>query len=192
LRTILQQSNSLSAAAPDWLSLGFDHRTPYETFNHRFTWGTAGRNQQVHQRTRILLVIRNIRDPFRFTLEVGDSGHLRLIGGRITNRFLSITWIFFNFTLTSFLKTLLTGSSCKLGVGHLIMDFGKGRTVSRIGPPPFPIFLVRRFPIAIFHGPMGNYMSFKWMREIIFKPVTFPPSDFEYLPNPLKSNWIMI
>jgi len=72
LEIILQQPNSLSAATPEWLELGVEHRTRYETFNHSFTRGTAGSNQQVHQRTRLLLGIKNIWDPVRFTLEVAD------------------------------------------------------------------------------------------------------------------------
>jgi hypothetical protein len=72
LKTILQQPNSLSAVTPEWLELGIEHRTRYETFNHSFTRGTAGSNQMVAQRTRFLLGIKDIWDPVRFTLEVAD------------------------------------------------------------------------------------------------------------------------
>jgi len=45
LTIFLQQPNSLSAATPDWLELGVEHRTRYETFSQSFTRGTAGSNQ---------------------------------------------------------------------------------------------------------------------------------------------------
>ncbi|HBP88909.1 MAG TPA: hypothetical protein DD706_14580, partial [Nitrospiraceae bacterium] len=72
LKTILQQPNTLSALTPEWLDLGVEHRTRYETFDQSFTKGTAGSNQMVAQRTRILLGIKDIWDPIRFTLELAD------------------------------------------------------------------------------------------------------------------------
>ncbi len=72
LKTILQKPNTLSALTPEWLDLGVEHRTRYETFNQIFTKGTAGSLQMVAQRTRILLGIKGIWDPIRFTLELAD------------------------------------------------------------------------------------------------------------------------
>jgi len=47
LKTILQQPHSRSAAAPEWLDFGVDHRTRYEMFNQSYTKGTAGSDQMV-------------------------------------------------------------------------------------------------------------------------------------------------
>ena len=131
LKTILQQPNSLSAMTPDWMDLGVEHRTRYETFNHSFTRGTAGSNQQVHQRTRVLLGIKDIWDPLRFTLEVADFR--APVADRGQNHeptfvnHLDIFQLHVDLVSQNFLGT---GSPGKLEVGRLIMDFGKGRLVA--------------------------------------------------------------
>jgi hypothetical protein len=131
LKTILQQPNSLSAATPEWLDLGVEHRTRYETFNHSFTRGTAGSDQMVAQRTRILLGIKDIWNPFRFTLEVADfrapvADHGQDHQPNFVNH-LDIFQLHLDLVSQNFLGT---GNSGKLEVGRLIMDFGKGRLVA--------------------------------------------------------------
>ena len=131
LKTILQQPNSLSAATPEWLDMGIEHRTRYETFNHSFTRGTAGSNQQVHQRTRILLGIKDIWDPVRFTLEVADFR--TPVADREQDRnpifvnHLDIFQLHVDLVSQNFFGL---GSSGKVEVGRIIMDFGKGRLVA--------------------------------------------------------------
>ncbi len=131
LKTILQQPNSLSAATPEWLDVGVEHRTRYETFNHSFTRGTAGSNQQVHQRTRMLLGIKDIWDPVRFTLEVADFRTPVADRGQDRNpifvNHLDIFQLHVDLVSQNFLGS---GSSGKLEIGRLVMDFGKGRLVA--------------------------------------------------------------
>ncbi len=131
LKIILQQPNTLSAAAPEWMDLGVEHRTRYETFNHSFTRGTAGSNQQVHQRTRMLLGIKDIWDPVRFTLEVADfRAPVADRGQDHEPNFvdhLDIFQLHVDLVSQNFLGT---GNSGKLEIGRLIMDFGQGRLVA--------------------------------------------------------------
>ncbi|GJL49670.1 MAG: hypothetical protein NPIRA01_08970 [Nitrospirales bacterium] len=131
LTAILQQPNSLSAATPEWLDLGVEHRTRYETFDHSFTRGTAGSNQQIHQRTRILLGIKDIWDPIRFTLELADFraplADREQDQSPIFVNHLDIFQLHLDVVTDNFLGTGLSG---KLEVGRLIMDFGQGRLVA--------------------------------------------------------------
>jgi len=131
LKTILQQPNSLSAMTPKWMDLGVEHRTRYETFNHSFTKGTAGSDQMVAQRTRILFGIKDIWDPLRFTLELADfRAPVADRGQEHQPNFvdhLDIFQLHFDLVSQNFLGT---GSAGKFEVGRLIMDFGKGRLVA--------------------------------------------------------------
>ena len=131
LKIILQQPNSLSAMTPKWMDLGVEHRTRYETFNHSFTKGTAGSDQMVAQRTRILFGIKDIWDPIRFTLELADFRAPVADRGQehqpIFVDHLDIFQLRLDLVSQNFLGT---GSSGKFEVGRLIMDFGKGRLVA--------------------------------------------------------------
>jgi hypothetical protein len=131
LKTLLQQPNTLSAATPEWLELGVEHRTRYETFNNSFTRGTAGSNQQIHQRTRILLGIKDIWDPVRFTLEVADFRTPVADRGQDHNpifvNHLDIFQLHVDLVSPNFLGT---GSFGKFEVGRLVMDCGQGRLVA--------------------------------------------------------------
>lgn len=64
LKTILQQPNTLPALTPEWLDLGVEHPTRYETFNQSFTKCTAGSDHMVAQRTRFLLGIEGYLGPY--------------------------------------------------------------------------------------------------------------------------------
>jgi len=131
LKTILQQPNSLSALTPEWLDLGVEHRTRYETFNQSFTKGTAGSDQMVAQRTRVLFGIKDIWDPVQFTLELADfRAPVADRGQEHQPNFvdhLDIFQLHLDLVSQNFLGT---GSSGKFEVGRLIMDFGKGRLVA--------------------------------------------------------------
>lgn len=52
LKAVLQQPNTLSALKREWLDLGVEQRTCYETFSQSFTKGTTGNDQMVAVRTR--------------------------------------------------------------------------------------------------------------------------------------------
>lgn len=70
----------------DWLDIGIEHRTRYETLDHRFRLGETGSDQQLPQRTRIRLGISKITGPFGFLLEFEDDrGHLTDSGSTVTN-----------------------------------------------------------------------------------------------------------
>ncbi len=131
LKTILEQPHSLSAATPEWLDVGIEHRTRYETFNHSFTRDAAGSNQMVAQRTRMLLGIKDIWDPLRFALEVADFR--APVADRGQNHepnfvnHLDVFQLHFDLLSQDFLGTKTFG---KLEVGRMVMDFGKGRLVA--------------------------------------------------------------
>ena len=131
LKTVLQQPNTLSALTPEWLDLGVEHRTRYETFNQSFTKGTAGSDQMVAQRTRILLGIKDIWDPIRFTLELADFRAPVADRGQDHNPnfvdHLDIFQLHLDLVSQNFLGT---GTSGRLEVGRLVMDFGEGRLIA--------------------------------------------------------------
>ena len=116
---------------PDWVEFNVEHRTRYETFDHSFTQGTAGSNQQIHQRTRVLFGIKDIWDPVRFTLEVADFRTPVADRGQDHNpifvNHLDIFQLHVDLVSADFLGS---GTSGKLEVGRLVMDFGKGRLVA--------------------------------------------------------------
>ncbi|MDH5429477.1 MAG: alginate export family protein [Nitrospirota bacterium] len=131
LTILLQQPNSLSAATPDWLELGVEHRTRYETFSQSFTRGTAGSNQQIHQRTRLLLGIKNIWDPVRFTFEVADFRTPVADRGQDHNPIFVNHLDIFQLHLDLVSQNIFgTGTSSKLEIGRVVMDFGQGRLVA--------------------------------------------------------------
>lgn len=59
--------------AADWLDIGFSERFRYETLDNRFRAGDTGSDQQVPQRTRIGIGIKQIAGPLRFRFEFEDS-----------------------------------------------------------------------------------------------------------------------
>ena len=70
----------------DWLDIALEHRTRYETLDHRFKLGEVGSDQQLPQRTRLRLGIRNILGPVGFMAEFEDDRvHLDDSGSTITN-----------------------------------------------------------------------------------------------------------
>ncbi len=85
----------------------------------------------VAQRTRILLGIKDIWDPIRFTLELADFRAPVADRGQDHNpNFVDHLDIFqLHLDLVS-QKFLRTGTSGMLEVGRVIMDFGKGRLVA--------------------------------------------------------------
>src|SRR5690606_18588518 len=126
LQTIFEHPHSLSAATPDWLDLGIEHRTRYETFDESFIRGTAGSNQQVHQRTRVFFGIKDIWDPFRLTVEVADfrapvADRRQDHEPNFVNH-LDIFQLHLDLVSQDFFGT---GRFAKLEAGRLIMDFGK-------------------------------------------------------------------
>lgn len=131
LKTVLQQTNTLSALTPEWLDLGVEHRIRYETFNQSFTKGTAGSDQMVTHRARILLGIKGIWDPIRFTLELADFRAPVADRGQDHNPnfvdHLDVFQLHVDLVSQNFLGT---GTSGRLEVGRLVMDFGEGRLIA--------------------------------------------------------------
>src|SRR5690606_3445709 len=166
-QTIFEHPHSLSAATPDWLDLGIEHRTRYETFDESFIRGTAGSNQQVHQRTRVFFGIKDIWDPFRLTVEVADfrapvADRRQDHEPNFVNH-LDIFQLHLDLVSQDFFGT---GRFAKLEAGRLIMDFGEGRLVAghRFGS------FTPTFDGA--HLTIGGDTNYSWgLRAFVTRPV---------------------
>ncbi len=121
----------LSAYTPDWLNIGIEHRTRYEAYDNGFTRGIPGDNEQVHQRTRFLLEIKNILDPLQFTLELTDMRAPMAHHGQDRSNVFANHFDFTQLHLDLVTKDFLgTGHAAKLEVGRMVMDFGEGRLIA--------------------------------------------------------------
>jgi hypothetical protein len=71
----------------DWLDISFSARLRCETLDNRFRFGEVGSDQQLPQRTRIGVGIKEVIDPLRFHFEFEDSRiHLNDSGSVITTQ----------------------------------------------------------------------------------------------------------
>ena len=121
----------LDAYAPDWLNVAIEHRTRYEAFDNGFTRGIPGDNEQVHQRTRFLLEVKNILDPLQFTLELTDMRAPMAHHGQDRSNIFANHFDFTQLHLDLVTKDFLgTGHAAKLEVGRMVMDFGEGRLIA--------------------------------------------------------------
>lgn len=57
----------------DWLDLGLEHRSRYEYRDNDFRRSDENLDQPLLLRTRAFVGLKNILDPFRFTIELQDS-----------------------------------------------------------------------------------------------------------------------
>lgn len=60
-------------AEVDWLDIGFDYRVRYEWRDNDLRRGRDTIDKPILLRTRAFVVVKNILDPLRFTLEVEDA-----------------------------------------------------------------------------------------------------------------------
>ena len=131
LQKTLEREKPLGSLVPSWMDVSVEHRTRYETFNNSFQEGTAGGNQQVAQRTRILLGIKDILDPIRLTVEVADFRAPVADRGQDSNPNFVDHWDLFQLHADVVTHNFLgTGLPSRLEVGRLVMDFAKGRLIA--------------------------------------------------------------
>ena len=120
----------LAAMAPDWLNVAVEHRTRYDVFDNGFTKTIPGFNDQIHQRTRFLMEIKNIIDPLKFTLELTDMRSTMASFGQAHNPNFADHFDFTQMHLGLHDKNFLgTGYAAKFEVGRFMMDLGEARLV---------------------------------------------------------------
>lgn len=117
---------------PTWMILAVQQRTRYETLSHFWQQDRAGGDQQIPQRTRVLVGIKDIWDPLRFVVEFQDSRiHLDDAGSVVTHRMVNehdIQQLHLDLATDNFLGT---GLPTLLNVGRINLDMGRGRWIGR-------------------------------------------------------------
>lgn len=118
--------------APDWLRLSLQHRTRYETLDHRWRFGERGSDQQIAQRTRLLFAIRDIADPFRAVLELQDSRVFATDAGSFVDNthvnHLDVQQAHVDVVARNFIGS---GLPALFALGRLNLDIGSGRWIGR-------------------------------------------------------------
>jgi hypothetical protein len=118
--------------APEWLRFSVQHRTRYETLDHQWRFGQQGSDQQIAQRTRFMLSIREILDPFRGVLEFQDSRAFATDAGSFVNdshvNKQDILQAHVDLAIKHFFGTEVPAL---FAVGRLSLDIGSGRWIAR-------------------------------------------------------------
>lgn len=117
---------------PSWMILAVQQRTRYETLSHFWQQGQVGSDQQLPQRTRFLIGIRDIWDPLRLVLEFQDSRtHLNDSGSVVTNRMVNehdIQQLHADLATDNLWGT---GLPTLFNIGRINLDIGRGRWIGR-------------------------------------------------------------
>lgn len=117
--------------APEWLEIGVEQRTRFESFDHPFRKGEYGTDSQIPQRSRLRLGIDG-PGPFRFLAEFQDSRtHLEQPGDFVNNEVVDTTDVLQVFVSATVPNLLGSGLRSDLHVGRLTMDFGHRRYIAR-------------------------------------------------------------
>lgn len=115
---------------PQWLHLGVEHRTRYETYNEPFRLNQVGSDQQLPIRTLVRLGIRY--DPIRFLAEFIDArAFLTDNGSDVTAGDVDQTDILQLYGGLGSSNLLGLGVPAELSVGRFTMDFGNRRLIRR-------------------------------------------------------------
>lgn len=117
---------------PDWLDLGLEHRTRFETYDHpwRRSQPAGQTDSQIQQRSRVRLGLNGKYVKFLFE---GQDARVYLDGAEsyvttaIRNE-MDVLQLIASFTVNNVLET---GLRTDLHAGRLTMDFGRGRLVIR-------------------------------------------------------------
>ena len=114
-----------------WLDIGVEHRTRYETLDHRFRLGEVGSDQQLPQNARLRIEIKKAIAPFGIVMEFQDSRvHLDDSGSTVTNNMVDENDIIQLYL--SFAKPLGKAKlPSTIYVGRQSFDLGSRRMVSR-------------------------------------------------------------
>ncbi len=117
---------------PDWLDLGLEHRTRFETYDHpwRRSQPAGQTDSQIQQRSRIRLGLNG--EYVKFLFEGQDARvHLDGVESYVTTAIrneMDVLQLMASITLNNVLGT---GLRTDLHVGRLTMDFGRGRLIIR-------------------------------------------------------------
>lgn len=118
--------------APQWLVLGGQHLTRYESLTGRWRAGERGSDQQIAQRTRLFMMIKDVLGPLRLQAELQDSrAHLTDAGSFVTDNHVNTTdvqQLHLDAATTDFLGT---GRPAILSLGRLTIDIARRRWVAR-------------------------------------------------------------
>lgn len=118
----------LAAMTPDWLNIAIEHRTRYDVYDNGFTRNIPGFNDQIHQRTRFLMEIKNIIDPLSFTLELTDIRAPLANFGQDHSPVFANHFDFTQLHLDLLSKDFLgTGYAAKFEVGRFLLETGEAR-----------------------------------------------------------------
>lgn len=117
---------------PDWLDLGFEHRTRFEVYDHpwRSSQPLGRTDPQIQQRSRVRLGLS--RGQFQLFFEGQDSRVYLDDPGDFVNtgikNEMDVLQAFIALTVKDF---LITGFRTDLHLGRLTMDFGSRRLIAR-------------------------------------------------------------
>ena len=117
---------------PDWLDLGLEHRTRFETYDRpwRRSQPAGQTDSQIQQRSRVRLGLNGRYVKFLF--EGQDARvHLDGVESYVTTAIrneMDVLQLMASFTVHNVLET---GLRTDLHVGRLTMDFGRGRLIIR-------------------------------------------------------------
>jgi hypothetical protein len=117
---------------PDWLTIGGEQRTRYEFMSGQFRRGLRSDDQQLSQRSRLFVQVKDILDPIRLTFEFQDSRtHFTFADSNVTNNHIDqidFQQFHVDFVTPDFLET---GLMSNFQVGRVNMDLGRGRWIAR-------------------------------------------------------------
>jgi alginate export protein len=115
---------------PQWLHLGVEHRTRYETYNQPFRLNQIGSDQQIPIHTLVRMGIRN--DPIRFFVEFMDARAFLTDNGSTDAKGAEdetdILQLYGGLGSTNLFGL---GVPAELSVGRFSMDFGHRRLIRR-------------------------------------------------------------
>ncbi len=117
---------------PNWLILGGQQLTRYESLDGRWRAGERGSDQQIALRTRLFMMIKDVLGPLRLQVELQDSrAELTDAGSLVTTSQVNTTDIqqlHLDAASTDFLRT---GQPGILSLGRLTIDIARRRWVAR-------------------------------------------------------------
>jgi len=120
------------AGAPDWLTLGGEHRTRFEYMEGQFRPGLRTFDRQLSHRTRLNFAIEDAIDPLRLTLVLQDSRtHLTYDDSNAGPNHVDqndVQQARVDLVLHNFLGS---GLPSEIGVGRLNLDLGRGRWIAQ-------------------------------------------------------------
>lgn len=115
---------------PDWLDLGLENRTRFESFDHPWRKGESGTDAQVPQRSRLRVGLNG--GPFRVLFEGQDSRtHMNDQGDFANDTVINEMDILQLFLSATARNVGGSGLRADLHFGRMTLDFGRRRLIAR-------------------------------------------------------------